>query len=295
MPQLRGNTPCWRGTILQHVVYVLSHRPLWCCITSRKDKWVWKPKGVNRSAPLVDFCASCFYKSDLCKVEDPGPQWRLLSGNKARFPLNYKLQLCPGSSRQGESHHTDMGNWLLVWVLWEADTKMGLNVEGFYWSKSLGKKVNHVRLGEWSDCEANLTLDKLEGTKFGWDSPRQLCSPRKFQQGHWRALDPKSAIRGVPRLPGRAHRIVTAVLGHWAEQPVGSTAWFQSQQPRPSDSYTPCSWSSATCILMVPTLTSQQADFAQEGKEQYISNLIVLPCLIITVNVWICVYTYISV
>lgn len=88
-----------------------------------------------------------------------------LARGHGRVPIELQVavELCPGSSRQEESHHTDRGNGLLVWILREADTNTELNMQGFYWSKSRGKKMSHSRLRGCSDYDANLIPNEVKG------------------------------------------------------------------------------------------------------------------------------------
>lgn len=119
------------------------------------------------------------------------------------------------------------------------------HVEILLEQKSLGKKMSHVRLRECSDCDASLTLNEVKGE---WTF-------RKFQQGHWGGLYPKSSIRGVSCLLGRAPNSNPCDAHSGARSSLREVwPWLSEPAPWPLVSYTPCSWNSARCILMADML-----------------------------------------
>lgn len=93
-------------------MYVLNHRPVYDAVSPVGRTSGSENQGVEAGViPLADFVLPAPVNLISVELKVLVPKMgTLLPGDSAGFPFNYKLQLCPGSSVQEESHHTDSGN-----------------------------------------------------------------------------------------------------------------------------------------------------------------------------------------
>lgn len=98
-------------------------------------------------------------------------------------------------------------------VLQEADTKVWLNMQGF-WLREMAVRENvEEARGDWRSHQTMMRCGpewKRAERKVGWKYPYTAVS-----QSHWGVLGAKSAIRGVPCLLGIFLHLLTAAYSNW--------------------------------------------------------------------------------
>ena len=132
---------------------------------------------------------------------------------------------------------------VLVRVLWEADSKMGLSIQDIF-KRNIGERKlrrNQKRLGETLDQSAVLTPRKGEkegcregGKAWGEEGGRNGVSWQarstsdgradlgRVREDHYRVFKPKSLASRVPHLSGWTWLGIPASPSHWLEAVPGS-------------------------------------------------------------------------
>lgn len=137
----------------------------------------------------------------------------------------------------------------LVWIIREAEFKMQLNVQGFYWRKYLWEKMARAprEVGEFSDGDASLTG---RGGKEGWVGGCHAL--KKVQEGLQGILQPKSCLprTGLQEYSCQVHSLTRSGWGkarpqhkhregfsesrwrHWSLIPVVGVLWGTFSSPQ---------------------------------------------------------------
>ena len=140
---------------------------------------------------------------------------------------------------------------VLVWLLWEADSKMGLSIQDTF-KRNIGKRKlgkNQRRLGEPSDQSAVLIPRKGEkegcregGKAWGEERGRNRVSWQarsildgravlgRVREDHYEVFKPKSLTSRVPHLSGWTWLSIPASPSHWLEAVPGSKNQYVSEQ-----------------------------------------------------------------
>ena len=123
---------------------------------------------------------------------------------------------------------------VLVWLLWEADSKMGLSIQDTF-KRNIGKRKlgrNQKRLGEpWKGEKGGCREGgKVWGEERGrnrvsWQA-RSILDGRavlgRVREDHYGVFKPKSLTSRVPHLSGRTWLSIPASPSHWLEAVPGS-------------------------------------------------------------------------
>lgn len=135
-----------------------------------------------------------------------------------------------------------------------SDTKMGLNVQGFFSGKCLCERnegSQSVQAGRAVRLRCNYSKWRRTEGKVGWKNPRLLCGLWKFLQSRQGLLKLTLAIRGVLGVPGACCPVFLSVTGLWEAWPLHrlQKVEFRAQQLELLAHCAPCRWRSGRLIF----------------------------------------------